>query len=473
MGLFDALPAITPGLLKQRAAAMAIPAPTLAPVSMGGAGGVSLAPTALPDVQRLPTQLDKDTASLNSLQNTPAGIDTINNPFLRNSLKGVLTAASVFAPVPTHRLLTALPGTNENHDLKVHQAQQTVANDQQQQLANAKIAGDQADTESKQAELPYVAANAQATATQKQALATQENAKAQAILNPQPDAEKAETLQQEHADAVIDAIHRGVDPATDTHVQQLADSITALQKQPTAKEPNKDDKYIAINAKVASGQPLTSDETAFKSGYEHFVKVNKIDPAAVRVNAMLQMPQAIADPNDPSREIYTTRRGAIGQEAPGSGDAAAARRMETYMTSGKGGQMLNAFNTSQGHLQILKNAGEALQNGNLTALNSVAQSFAKATGSAAPTNFDAIKNAAEGEVAKAFTGNATVAEQHELHQNISKASSPAQLNGVIDSYINLLESKKGSLKSQFEAGTKGRPDFQGGKPATHDPLGIR
>ena len=305
----------------------------------------------------------------------------------------------------------------------------------------------------------------QAQADQRRSLATQEEAKAQALLHPKPSMQHYENLQQEHADAVMSALSRGVDPSVDQTVKGVEDAITRVQPERAAKEPNKDDKFIAIQAKIAAKQPLTPEETAFLPAYHAYVKVNKIDPAAVRIQTLLQMPQAVVDPNDPSRVIYTTRKDAIGKEAAGSGDASAARKMEEYMSSGKGGQTLNAFNTAIGHLGMLKNAALALHNGDMTAVNSVAQDFAKASGSAAPTNFDAIKNAAEGEVAKAFTGNSTVAEQNELHANMTRSSSPQQMLGVIDNYTKLMESKKSALRSQYASGMQGKADFDG---AAHD-----
>jgi hypothetical protein len=214
-----------------------------------------------------------------------------------------------------------------------------------------------------------------------------------------------------------------------------------------------------LYADQSAGKPLSPDDAAWLKGYEKNVKVTKTDPGMARTSVLLQMPTQITDPNDPSKTIYTTRQGAIGQEAPGSGDAAAARHMDTYMTSGKGGQQLNAFNTAQQHLQILGQAAEALHNGNSTMLNSVANSFAKQTGSPAPTNFDAVKNAVQGEIAKALTGTATVSEQAELQKDMNSASSPAQISGIVQKYTQLMQGKKDALHQQYTDAKKGQPSF--------------
>lgn len=55
----------------------------------------------------------------------------------------------------------------------------------------------------------------------------------------EPAAPKPENVQQQYSDAVADAEKRGVDPAKDPKVQQLADAITSLQKQSPAPKENK------------------------------------------------------------------------------------------------------------------------------------------------------------------------------------------------------------------------------------------
>lgn len=68
--------------------------------------------------------------------------------------------------------------------------------------------------------------------------------------NPKP--EKTENAQQNYADAVADAIKRGVDPSQDKTVQQWADAITSLQKQPSAPA-DKTAKPGTVNGKPAWG----------------------------------------------------------------------------------------------------------------------------------------------------------------------------------------------------------------------------
>lgn len=90
----------------------------------------------------------------------------------------------------------------------------------------------------------------QAKAIQTQSGIANTESEIAARQNPKP--EKPENLQQSYADAVTDAQSRGVDPAKDPKVQQIADAITALQKQPAAP---KESKAVAgvLNGKPAWG----------------------------------------------------------------------------------------------------------------------------------------------------------------------------------------------------------------------------
>lgn len=71
----------------------------------------------------------------------------------------------------------------------------------------------------------------------------------------EPTAPKEPNLQQDYANAVEDAQKRGVDPATDPKVQQFADAITSLQKQPA---PPKD---MTAKAGTVNGKPTWAIQT--------------------------------------------------------------------------------------------------------------------------------------------------------------------------------------------------------------------
>lgn len=204
----------------------------------------------------------------------------------------------------------------------------------------------------------------------------------------------------------------------------------------------------------------TAAQNLFIKGYEKNNDVTRVLPAQVRIQGLMQMPQAVVDPNDPSREIFTTKKSALGMEAPASGEAAGARAVIKSAIGGKLGDTINSYNTASAHLDQLDKAADALKNGDLQAVNKIGNAFAAATGNPAPTNFQAVKSAVAGEVSKTFKGGqATDAEIHEFDSAISSANSPAQLKGVIQTYKALMNSKRESIQQQVEQGQQGKANF--------------
>jgi hypothetical protein len=134
------------------------------------------------------------------------------------------------------------------------------------------------------------------------------------------------------------------------------------------------------------------------------------------------------------------------------------------MTSGKGAQQLTAFNTAMTHLDVLDKLAGDLNNSNLQIYNKAAQAFAEQTGNAAPANFEAAKNAMSGEVAAALKASgATDQEIAHVGSTFSRAQSPGQLKGAINTYRTLLRGKRDQLKQQYDSGMQGQPNFNGGE----------
>ena len=129
-----------------------------------------------------------------------------------------------------------------------------------------------------------------------------------------------------------------------------------------------------------------------------------------------------------------------------------------YMTSGAGGTNINYFNTATEHLDLLREAGDALNNGNYPLFNQYANRFAAATGDPAPSNFESVKAAVAGELSKTFKGTgATDTEISEINTTINQAQSPQQILGAISYYSRLMGSKVHALQMQFENAKSGNP----------------
>lgn len=127
---------------------------------------------------------------------------------------------------------------------------------------------------------------------------------------------------------------------------------------------------------------------------------------------------------------------------------------------GKNGNTVRSLNVAVQHLDQLGQLSEAMGNGDVQAFNKIGNVFAAQTGKAAPTNFNAAKQLVGDEIVKAIVGaGGGVGDREEAAHNISSASSPQQLAGVIKTYQGLLSGQLVGLKQQYEKST-GLKDFE-------------
>jgi hypothetical protein len=138
---------------------------------------------------------------------------------------------------------------------------------------------------------------------------------------------------------------------------------------------------------------------------------------------------------------------------------AAQQQTLKAFSSGPEARSVRSFNTAIDHLGTLSELANALGNGNIPVVNSIAQKYAKQTGEEAPTNFDAAKQIIGQEIIKAIVANGGgQAEREEAGAQLSRANSPKQLVGVANTYKKLMGGQLKSLQLQYEQGT-GRKDF--------------
>jgi hypothetical protein len=128
--------------------------------------------------------------------------------------------------------------------------------------------------------------------------------------------------------------------------------------------------------------------------------------------------------------------------------------------TGKEGKAVRSFNVLLSHLDTLDNLSDALDNGNVQAINRLGNAYAKATGKAAPTNFEAVKHIVGDEVVKAVTGGAgALGDREAIAKAIDSANSPTQLKGVIKNFKELSIGQLNGLEQQYRSGS-GRDDFE-------------
>jgi hypothetical protein len=228
---------------------------------------------------------------------------------------------------------------------------------------------------------------------------------------------------------------------------------------------SRDDRYIEIEQKRALGQPVSEDEQAYAAAYNLYVQKRVVDPGVARAAAFANNRYVqVMDPANPEKVIFMRAAEAAKQGAgsPAGIGFQTDKAVTRYMTVGKGAENINYFNTAISHLKLLSETADALDNHDIQRLNQFGNAFATATGSAAPTNFETVKSAVAGEVAKTFTGKgATVEEIGQINQVINQAESPEQLHGAINYYLSLMDGKLEALKTQYSQGKMGQPAFGG------------
>ena len=146
----------------------------------------------------------------------------------------------------------------------------------------------------------------------------------------------------------------------------------------------------------------------------------------------------------------------------------------TAFGAGKQGDLTKSANVAVQHLGLLGDLVGALGNGNVPRINAAKQKYAEETGSPAPSNFDFAKQIVGDEVAKfVIGGNFTEADRKGLQEQLSRAKSPQQLEGVIKTAIGLMHGQIVGLRQQYNTSTY-RDDFDDRylSPQTRSYLGI-
>ena len=141
-------------------------------------------------------------------------------------------------------------------------------------------------------------------------------------------------------------------------------------------------------------------------------------------------------------------RNAVFQAYPGYSDQAS--QVRKAFTTGPDGRNIGALNTATVHLDQLSDAATALKTGDAQLINRAMNALKTSFGAAAPTNFEALKNAVAGELASALKGNATDPEIANVARSIQAANSPAQLSGVVETNLHVLGAKLSTYQQRYQ-----------------------
>jgi hypothetical protein len=124
--------------------------------------------------------------------------------------------------------------------------------------------------------------------------------------------------------------------------------------------------------------------------------------------------------------------------------------------TGQQGNTTRAFNVATGHLALMSDLADALDNGDTKQINAVGNRVKTELGlSSAPTNFDALRQLVSGEVIKATTASAgALGDRETIQSSLDKASSPKIIKDAIKGvYLPAMRRQLDGLEQQYHAGT--------------------
>ena len=327
-----------------------------------------------------------------------------------------------------------------------------------------------------------------------------------AMLMKPPVADKPQDIKGLYAGAVQDAISRGVDPAKDPKVQQLADAQTSLQKPTASEQPLTAQEAQRLNSVwdgVAGKHHLPmgqfsegmsrADATTLASGLNNAIgkqqgdvhitlqqqgqadrqqqqnqKSGSLDTSDP---AMQQAVAAVANGSMKLQDVFgrgaTTQQkaqfvAAVKQVNAGynSGDHDIENQSRKYFVAGQGGQTLNAGQTLTHHIDLYDKAVDAVHNGDVKAVNMIGNELGTQLGSDAQTNLNLIRQGVAMEAARFYTGGVPgEAEINQFNKSLSGDGSPAQMHGGANTIRAMARGKMQSLQSQAAAGAKGQANF--------------
>jgi hypothetical protein len=242
-----------------------------------------------------------------------------------------------------------------------------------------------------------------------------------------------------------------------------------------------DSKYRNILMAQKTGQPVSAQDQAWKQAYERQKTLASTNTFNLQNSGLGAAPggqpsalaQSVASGQMKWGDVISPRTPmAIKQQFAAevkainpnfnSGDFTVEQKAREAFTSGNYSQQLNSINTAREHMKTFTSLADALDNGNVQALNAAGNALGMQLGSDKATNFNIAKQAFSAEVAKAFSGaGVTEGDRKEIGDKISSASSPAQLRGAAATADALLAGKQTALQQTYKQSQSGSPNFGG------------
>lgn len=252
------------------------------------------------------------------------------------------------------------------------------------------------------------------------------------------------TLSKEKRDAAIKALQMlGEGQTTDYKNYQLSknEGYKGTFEQWQTQDANR--KRPIISGPVIPG--LNDNSANAKTGQE-FLDTLPFSMQS-QVKAISEGRTGIPSANSRAAGAQQLRAAVFQYDKDFSDQRAQARKNAGFGT--KEGINIGNMNTSVVHLDQLGEAAKALGNGSFTPGNAVYNSIRETFGSSAPTNFEGLKEAVAGELARGLTGNATVPEIANISQAVASKKSPEQLAKYVDEMMKVVGTKLNTKQEQY------------------------
>ena len=391
------------------------------------------------------------------LMATGSGISQIKNPWLRGLATAGNIAGSVASPL-VPGLMRQVPGTEEHHNMLLNRANQAVTQDEASAENRAKLAA-------AQAEIPFTQAKTRAAELIEITPQMAEELGSPALTG---NSVTQGALQHMMTTAGTNRSHETVAGMNNATKEDIASAQTLSREKIAALKPEqRDDRAIRLMQKPPDTR--TPEENAYLGAYARWVDQTKTQPGIARAAAYGQFrPVQVLGTDGEVHYDFSGHAIGTGASSPQSMNFKTAVGMAKFMTSGKGGTTLTNYRTANDHLDLLKQAVTALDNGDVQALNQMNNAFKQQFGSPAPTNVDAVRTMLAGELANvAKVTGATDQEIRQQAENLNRASSPEQFAGFIQTNQELMDQKALEMYQQYESGLQGRAVFGKGVKAAN------
>ena len=210
-------------------------------------------------------------------------------------------------------------------------------------------------------------------------------------------------------------------------------------------------------AQAAVGDGLTGDE--------YLTELQKQDAnLAAKVKAVHEGRLTLPPTNSKSADAQRLIQAVTQYDPEGVNDiqSGARRKLFTSFTAGEDANQLKSLNTVMGHLGKLQKTSIELDNTRFPTVNEFLNYVSVKTGEDAVTNFNVAKKAVADELSTVLKGRATEGEVKRWNEAINAAQSPKQLQGAIETAMDLIEGRMQALGNKYEAGMNYKYKTNGG-----------